>query len=901
MTEPKATSLPWKLALLRLFSFLSALEGVIALGMVLDIPADPKNVWLWGYSRTRIMIAASIILLIVFFFSVAIKAWRNPVWASSLVKALEGWLFATRFWLLPAALCVVFFVSGWTFLIPFQRQLPSFLGIEYYQRLFPLVSWVTLLSAQTLFAILALRSKFDWEHLSRKVVYASGITLAVFLLLWGWVAWTDVGLEPDDIYWGVPGVPVLAGQVFLALLFGLGYLGMEIIGDGLWKGERWTRLVAHRPSGVDVFIGLLIWIVAAQMWIAQPAPFNYFSPRGRLPNMERYPYSDAAVYDSAGQMLLIGEGFERSLPTGDALIPRRAFYSELLALLNLVAGPDINRVIAGHVILIAALPVLVYLLTAMLHHRASGVLVAVLLILRERNGLALSGRIPVVQSKMFMSDLPTALGVVLIALLILLWLQKPQTRPLLPLVAGGVLGATMLIRTQSLLLIPFIILIAALALRHWGYWTRSMLFLGSGLILFTAPLLGRNWQVSGGVALESSQQSWAIIGRYAGLTQEDFPRLSGETESEYSKRMMALTMQFIREHPLEVAGFVGGQMMHNVVTTVIVLPASLLLDDLGDYVDQMPMWTFKDNNFVSDWSTWTGEIGDESRMLLFINLVLVSVGIGTAWGKYRFAGLVPLVIGLGYMASNSAARISGWRFQLPADWVVFVYYGIGLIQIAGWLWYGLYKGKPVRVAERYFKAGRLESSKGDERVLLAPGKVLLVGGIVLLFGFSLPLTEWAVPPRYADLEPQALLAYLEGQGALAQVDADELQMLKDYLEETEEAVVLWGRALYPKFYTYDQGDSGSYWPSFAPRKYNRLGFHLIGPREEAVVLPMFTYPQHLPHAADVLVFGYLRGDHFEAVAVIVLDGSGAVLIASPPHVLRFPIYESKAGNERAVR
>lgn len=87
-----------------------------------------------------------------------------------------------------------------------------------------------------------------------------------------------------------------------------------------------------------------------------------------------------------------------------------------------------------------------------------------------------------------MSDLPTTLGVILITLIVILWLKKPDRKILFPLLIGGILVLTMLIRIQVAILLPVILISSWLVLyQHRKIWFKSILtgqILGNYLVVF---------------------------------------------------------------------------------------------------------------------------------------------------------------------------------------------------------------------------------------------------------------------------------------------------------------------------------------------------------------------------------------------------------------------------------
>ena len=59
---------------------MGALEGMIALVVTLLIPPDPKNAWLLGYSKNRLLLVGGIFVAMTLFWGLSLKAWRDDAW-----------------------------------------------------------------------------------------------------------------------------------------------------------------------------------------------------------------------------------------------------------------------------------------------------------------------------------------------------------------------------------------------------------------------------------------------------------------------------------------------------------------------------------------------------------------------------------------------------------------------------------------------------------------------------------------------------------------------------------------------------------------------------------------------------------------------------------------------------
>jgi hypothetical protein len=53
-------------------------EGILALFLFLRIPADPKNAWIFGFSKTRLLLVIGLLALTAFFAWLTKKVWQNP-------------------------------------------------------------------------------------------------------------------------------------------------------------------------------------------------------------------------------------------------------------------------------------------------------------------------------------------------------------------------------------------------------------------------------------------------------------------------------------------------------------------------------------------------------------------------------------------------------------------------------------------------------------------------------------------------------------------------------------------------------------------------------------------------------------------------------------------------------
>jgi hypothetical protein len=255
---------------------------------------------------------------------------------------------------------------------------------------------------------------------------------------------------------------------------------------------------------------------------------------------------------------------------------------------------------------------------------------------------------------------------------------------------------------------------------------------------------------------------------------------------------------------------------------------------------------------------------------LLASLLLLAIGIGSAWGRSHMLSLLPLFVLAGYSLSNAISIVSGWRFNLPVDWVGTLYYAIGLIQVC--FWGGTFLAN--RFVPRLWEAGSAPVPIQAPVAGPFPWKrAFLVGLAFFILAAAIPLAERLIPERYPPGAVQTTLA--------AEASAIDPAALQDFLSG-ENAVILVGRAMYPRFYPAGDGIPRAGWPSYATRDYPRLGFVLVGPQTTPVVWPGEQPPLYFPNGSDVLVVGCERADHIEARLVALLDAPQEALPASLP-------------------
>lgn len=819
----------YKRSVLRLNLILALIEGLGAFWKSLAA-SEEGSALVWGYSPSRLIllvVEAGILAALSWVFLQSFKKQNSPSFIENLFSR------TATFWILLLAGGAAYFL-----IFAENRLLLDF--APYRDRLASFLTWIGLICLQSLAAFLHLRaigSGLGQKY--RDSLRPAGLALASLLILILFIALTRIGLTPDAIYWQGPGVPLLIAQVFLAWAVGLGFHALAL---------RWG--LTHRVR-LDAMVCIIVWALALLLWWNQPARLSYNVFEPGPPNFQSYPFGDAFLYDTTAHEFLAGT----ALPNDFWIKP---LYSFFLAMLHLLAGESYSLLVFLQIFVLAAIPALVYLLVSQVGNRPSGIIASLLVILREKNSIALANVIQVSHLKLLLSDVFTMGLMVLLLWLLFRWFERPDRRRDTLLILGGALGSLTLTRGHPILLLPIlaIVIFMVRAARVRERWARVGMF-AAGLALVLLPWVWRIHETTGRFGLQSpvSPYSANIAGIYS-MT----PRLAnpGTFTTEISEETLARSdlqnrqvLEFMLQHPGEVARFVSAHFFHNTVYSYIYLPQSFHIDSLRNYAITAPFW-----------GAWQGELPLESRFLLVLNMGLLALGMGAAWRKHKLLALVPLLIGAGYNASVSVGRLSGWRFILPADWISLVYLSIGLMQIGYMVWF--------IVARPLQDVSVKEETQPVERSPIYWFNAAAIALLFLSLGSAVTYGNRLFSERYPQQSGQLLIGeYLSTTETLERSFSE--SELKRFLQ-SENAVIVYGQAIFPYFLKTDSGPVNHAWPAYKPRPYARVVFYLVGPEAMHVILPIPSAGFDLPDGADVIVLGCANdsGD-VEALSILLVD------------------------------
>ncbi|MDR3576259.1 MAG: glycosyltransferase family 39 protein [Anaerolineaceae bacterium] len=827
-------------------------SGIYFLWVLIRLPSDSAG----GYSFQRLAIL-SIFSLLVLTQAILLGL---ICWLPTLRNRWLALAQNSRFWCIGLVLSISIILFSQVLLdwlkTAYQNN-GTFSFLAYVIRLSPVLHWLTITGVLFSGVILLVYNK----SITGQIEEQTNNSLRSFLWIWlilalGCLAVVVSGLDvqPDTVgSWGSPGVPLLEWQIAFAALLSLFF--------------SWILLRYLHGKRTDFWICLIIWVLAAVLWAGHPLIPGYFATPGRPPNNEIYPFSDGATYDQYAQSILVGGGF-----LGDS-IPQRPLYLVFLAGLHLLAGQNYLRVIFLQTLVLALFPVFLYLIGRELHSRPAGFMAALLVIFRELTAIQSAPFTDNISySKLYFSELPTALCLAAFIWFFLRWVKNPR-RWSSAAASGGLLGMAMLIRTQSFAVLPFVLLTGLLwmGIKKWKIWLWGVLLAGLGLIICLTPWYVRNWRIAGGLALDNpASQTMVLAQRYNQIPFDSvIPQLAGESTSQYSARLTHMAVQGIIQHPGEAARAIAGHFVNNEMGSLLVFPIRFKLLNFNELI--WPTAPF--------WESWSGKLTSAQALILLATLAIIAAGLASATKRFGALGLAPLFVNLAYNFSTAVFRSSGDRFLLPVDWVAILYYALGASQIAIWC-LTLYRVKYSADKDLPEYSSRLNPDLSPASSYSQRWLVGLTCLVILIVGLSLPLSEVVFPVRYA-AQPSASVV---NQLAIRLKDinaASQNNVAVQFLNQPGITLIS-GRALYPRFYAKGENEPKTAKTGYAGLNFGRLVFSVVGSQNPLVVFPIDQSPPYFPNASDVLMAGCMQNHYFQPVVILVNQGTKPIYLASGP-------------------
>ena len=779
---------------------------------VLALPSESKNAFLFGMSKMKLAMCSGIILLSVFCLCGAVYSFLNKKNIFSSGKASGTGVYILSYTL----------TLGLIFLTPPVGK--TALERALLERLTPLAYWAMafILLAGPLLMVQNRERLWTYQTSSTGapvwgiIIFVSMTGAVIFALF------TGIGLDPISGTFYRQGVSLLEGHLILPLLVLYPLFGI------------FTGISERTPKGkfrkiLPAAAAVLLWAGAVYFW--QTTLFegrSYFAPASRPPNFNFYPASDAENYDLLAQSLLLGNGFRNGLTVV------RPLYAAFLALLHWIFGNNYMHLTNGQIMLLALIPVLVFLVGKHLRHPSAGLLAAVWVIWREIYSIRLTPFVQVSNSRLLMSDLPTMLIVLGVLFSAVHWTDGRHCS-LKALICGGLIGVSMLLRTQCFVLIPAVWLIYIISGKNSPVKWRSVLLSALGLFLVFAP-----WTMWGKFHPNTTVNTEVSEGNYL---LSLYRNAAGETDPDTG------LADIIRNHPAETFRAVGSHFLNNEISSLLILPVRLLkpVETEQLFYEENLFW-YREN---------ARETIAKNTGLILVYITVITFGTVSVFRKAGFPGLAPLIFHLAYNLGNAFAMTSGFRFVLPVDWIILLYFAFGCTALLSFIC-------RVTMIDGSNKPFEPVEERADSR--LSPFIYAAVVLALLVTGAILPCCEALIPKRF---EPKTE-AEIAAEWKTLSPNAE--YILRAYDEK--DLVFLKGRAFYPRFYKANEGDSGGSSSAKRGLDSDRLVwmFHdsrvnvLSCPLDAAQVSAIGLSP--VPDPMDIIAVGLQKEDYVEVLEMV---------------------------------
>jgi len=694
------------------------------------------------------------------------------------------------------------------------------------------------------------------------------ISLLIIAIIWIFMLITRIGFSPDISYWNVAGVPMMWFSLMMIILM---VLIVNRIANRL-RDKFNHKLSPTLQVVLEIMLVLAIWLIASFVWIKTPYSNSYFLLGPQPPDGYYLPKSDARLMDLGGQYLIIGGKLETPY------FSEKPFYSLFLGLIHFFFGQSYQTVTNIQILFLAFIPVLLYLLGKQLSGKLFGISLAAYAIIKEATSLLFTFKISGSNSRLMMTEVPSALLLILTAYLIFTWIKKEKPGKALPLLAGTVIGVAGFVRSNNLVVIA---LIFVYLIFIWRKQIKSripqLLFFVLGIGIAILP-----WTIYNQINYGTNPLTWKIQAALSTRFDPELKEIRQEIieatatleptaipESSTDKTPIA-QLASILESSTEVTATVQPTTIPvPTVETNDSIPDSVLIDPstandndaatvenaengnsdfykskvsmvLGHFLNNqikslfvLPFQiypahptTILEQEYWKEPVSWDGEMPLEHILAFCVNLILLSLGIATAWKNFRWAGLIPLVIQMSYYLSNALVRTSGSRYLVPVDWVVYLYFLLGIFTL-------------LRKTNLLPEFTPTEQKEGEPSKL----PVYLSLAFSLLIGFSLPILNVAFPTLYHNESKEMALSRLPMEKIEDEIGINAKDMKEFY--DNPNTVFLYGREIYPAFQRTENVVGGK-----------ALTFTLLSPDMHEISIPYgIELTENLPNGEDMIALG----------------------------------------------
>ncbi|MFV1948908.1 MAG: ArnT family glycosyltransferase, partial [Anaerolineales bacterium] len=631
------------------------LQGSVALGLIfimkghLSVPSSKFTV---HYQTSAYSIFGLVFVInLIWFLLVLFSLFRWDKFEKLQYRSEEFFNNKRNSTLVITAALLIVYVSGQLLLqIQGNENPPQSWFLMFTQ---PVWWWLIIICSELILVTFVIRNSGNLI-IERKFLSIIVIFLLLSLTLFGLVRLGfRFSAAAENSNFDVLGNPILGYQVVLAVIAAILFYLLEKPALVYIKSQQWFS-----PKHFDILIAVFIFLGAILIWNKSPLNSNPFIGQPGPPNYEIYPVSDAVLYDRTAQSLLASGSLQSNLDSAPIDVGLRPAYTTMLAIIHSIGGLGYEDIIPFMIFGSALLPVLIFFLAKTIHNRTSGLLAAILVIIRDYNGQLLENIDAGVHAKMIMSDTPIIIGVILFLLLIMKWSRSEDKSVVLPFLSGGILGFTMLIRPEALVILPAAGLVYLLFQgKKANQFIRKVMVLIAGIVIVISPWIWRNFHNTGQIYLSSPGKLERIFDDLKEIFEDSGLRNSSDTSSLNSFGGLSFTDQIqekegapflfsiiepVRDYSAgddqEPFRLMLDHFSNSLIQSVLFLPSNAQMLNI-DYLAKLANGRvdhyyggvfYSPKNYVKSlpyWNPdWDGNISSRSVLLLELNLVLLSIG-----------------------------------------------------------------------------------------------------------------------------------------------------------------------------------------------------------------------------------------------------------------------------------
>jgi len=809
----------------RSFYYLILIQSFAAVLWLLLIPKEPANAVFLGYSIRRLLLLIPMVFPVFVVLFVKYKLKKSETWQKWFRKSGN-----------KAKLAMILVLGGsltalavWSFIFLYHF-LSLYNDIGFYNRLMPmLISYLLVGIEMVVFVTTAFYRipnerkalhRFPWKTFLAMLLIISLCVLVIEITNWG-QGFTSIVIVSL-------GVPLLEGQIWYVTGILLVTAFAALAWNTIPSGQR-PDLIKRR----DAAVFLALWLIAVVLWTSLPLPeHNYFAPSERPPNFEKYPFSDAEQYDYNSLHVLYGnsENFVISKP----------FYVSFLTVLHAIVGLDYVRMVFLQTLVIALFPGILYLIGKELQSRLGGIAIALLAIFREINSIQASTMANVSNSKLLLSGMLAALLASLLVYVTIRWFKNPGKKVSgHAFIIGGIIGAFILTRLQAMALVPFgILLVVVRYFKNIKSILISILLLVLAVGLVLAPVLIRNHTITGVYWVDNPSSTGGLY-RYF-IFEDDYEIEIPEAdtmEEQLNRNISVISSAFSRGFG-DILQFMMDHFMRNEISSMLIMPVRL-----GNQIQFLDLLTINQ----PFWAETYTQLNVLNIFVLITNSIIIALGFSYAFQRKPKAVLCVIGFHVIYSLSSAVVRLAGWRFILPADWIIYAFYALGLVELITAFFRVAFKWDlKILVSNWVANPAETVAKPFTLRGYLAYGLLFLfIGGFI-------PLREALFPSLVPEYDREDVCGEL-----ISAAESSRMPQIADDIAvycEDGKTDVLMGYGVYPRF--FDEGEGYFDRPHdyfFGKQDYSHLVFRLIGKEVSSIFIKTNREDLKFPNGALVYV------------------------------------------------